>query len=191
MIYTILKVFQNWKITALKLFLNTSILQSYYWLFQPTESEILSVVEICKDYGNDDINALWHIVEIYNRNDGIMQNVIAKMPWAFVCASENIRGNRNLVLKLLRKHKRAGIFNFVTESLRDDEEVVKIAMQHGADLSVASDRLRDNIDIVLLGIENWLLSIAFASDRIKNNPALIQIAIDKYPELPDILNRLK
>lgn len=67
-----------------------------------------------------------------------------------------------------------------SETLRDDIDVVTAAIKNnGSSLIDASDRLRDDKELTLLAIEHEDIQrvLEFASDRLKNDPDVVLAAV--------------
>lgn len=83
---------------------------------------------------------------------------------------------------------------YLSNRLKDSDNVVKAALyyaRHDADktpLAYASERLRDNVDMVKYAVQNNPANLQFASKRIQDNPALLngKVQANKSP-LDDII----
>ena len=71
-------------------------------------------------------------------------------------------------------------FKMLSSKLRDDKEVVMIAVKKdGSALEVASDRLKDNFEVVMTAVKNCGYALDFASDRLKDNEEIVSNSLDE------------
>ena len=71
-------------------------------------------------------------------------------------------------------------FKMLSSRLRDDKEVVMIAVKKdGSALEVASDRLKDNFEVVMTAVKNCGYALDFASDRLKDNEEIVSNSLDE------------
>jgi len=107
----------------------------------------------------------------------------------------NINNNKKLVLDVLNFERYADTesFSYVSEKLRDDKEVVEVAIRnYGNNIKYASDRLKNEKDIVILALlndcsvseENFPLSMLEQYPEIKNIVDIIDI-VNVYSKVED------
>lgn len=90
------------------------------------------------------------------------------------------REDKKLALMAIRNCPNA--LKYCPLTLRDDEDVVKAALQEEADyiLEFASERLKDNYDIVLRAVKANPLNLAHASERLRDNREIVLQAVKGY-----------
>lgn len=81
--------------------------------------------------------------------------------------SEEIKNDRDTVLAIVKSY--GDNLELLKPEFKDDKEIVSEAVKSSEALKYASDRLKNDEDIVNLSIENSTETIEFASDRFKNN----------------------
>jgi hypothetical protein len=80
------------------------------------------------------------------------------------------------------------LLEFASEKLRDDEEIVRISLSNNPNIfRKISNRLKDNDDIALKAITVNGFDYSLISDRLKNRPDFARIALIKYPHNFEII----
>jgi|MDSW01.1.fsa_nt_gb hypothetical protein len=100
-------------------------------------------------------------------------------------ASDRLKNDREFVLEVFRMGRDVGsVFEHVPEWLRADEELALIAVQ--ADhyyevLQNVSTDLQDKKTVVLAAVTSDGLNLQFASDRLKDNEDVVRAACKQHP----------
>lgn len=92
---------------------------------------------------------------------------------------DNFRDDKEIVLLGLRRIRSdGGCLQYVSERLRDDEDVVLLAIEEDPEgLREASYRWRDDKEMVVKAISHHWWSLAWASDRLKADKELVLMAL--------------
>ena len=74
----------------------------------------------------------------------------------------------------------------------DDKHQVLVAIRKDTgNTRHASERLRDDLEVMTTAVYKWPHAIEFASDRLKNNCTLCFLALDRAPKLLEELGTSK
>lgn len=101
--------------------------------------------------------------------------------------SSELKGDKQVVMAAVRDNGQA--LYYASDEMRADKEVVMKAVQNdwlpegSYCLQYASDKLKDDIDVVRAAVKENPEALQFASERIQNNPSLL----DKKPSLDEII----
>ena len=67
---------------------------------------------------------------------------------------------------------------YASDRLKDNGDIIKLVVEkNGIALQYASDRLKDNDNIVKLAVEKNGIALQYASDRLKDNDDILRIAV--------------
>jgi len=92
-------------------------------------------------------------------------------------AGEDLSG-RSFMLAAIKNNPHA--LRYATEPLRDDPEVVKVALeQNGMALMHASERLRDDVSTVKLAVMQDGNALGVASRSMRSNKEVVMIAVEQ------------
>jgi hypothetical protein len=109
-------------------------------------------------------------------DSSIVEPAVSKVSYLLPKASKALRANKRLVLRALKSDPN-GILGSVSPKLRDDEEVVLVAVRScGANLRFASKRLRNDAKIVRTAIRSFG-DLAHASDILRDDDKLVLQAV--------------
>lgn len=87
----------------------------------------------------------------------------------FCAVHDEVKRNRVLMLRLI--HDMPGTFIEFTDEFKDDSEIASIALkQDGLLLKFASDRIRSDVDLVKIAIENNMKAVMFANKKLREFP---------------------
>jgi hypothetical protein len=95
---------------------------------------------------------------------------------------KRFNNDKNLVLLLLRNSSFISTLSYINYELRDDKDVVLCAViKDGKCLVDASERLKDDVDIVLAAINDEANNnnLEFASERLKSDQEIVLKALEK------------
>lgn len=111
------------------------------------------------------------------KNDKEMvKYAVERNGWALSYASKELQDNLEIVMTAFKQTKQTpGSFKFASDRLKDDKNVVcDIVKNCGAALEYASDRLKDDPEVVILAMKNnpyW--AFISASDRLQEDKKFI------------------
>ena len=91
-------------------------------------------------------------------------------------------GDTDIVMEPEKKRKREELVEENKDTLKNDKELAMIAIgQNGYYLRYASDRLRDDKEVVMKAAEQDLdeFDFEYASDRLKDDEEVVMEAIEK------------
>ena len=137
----------------------------------------------------------------------LMRNIVGRYPMALYYAEENVKRNRSIVMAGLHRDGRILAYasedmqrekhlvlhaismsrgfnkglslNDVHESLRDDDEVVRAAVEaHPSNYGFTSDRWRDDMNLAMSAVCKDGSQLFFVSDRLSKNWSLITAACE-------------
>ena len=104
--------------------------------------------------------------------------VVSKSGWALQYASEELRGDREVVMTAVSRTGWA--LRFTSEELRGDREIVmKAVSQFGWALEYASEELRGDREIVMTTVSHVSLCLQFASEELRGNREIVMKAVSK------------
>ena len=98
------------------------------------------------------------------------------------CASDRLRGNKEIVLTAIRNYgyDEDSALGYASEELRGDKEVVFTAVQeYGAALEYASEELRNDKEVVLTAVKKDSEAFQFASEELRNDKEVVTVAIEQ------------
>lgn len=110
---------------------------------------------------------------------------IANTPLAFTYLDASLRSDREFLLDLANRGLLSGCcLKDVSDELKDDREIVFEFCRYSTfNLAYASERLRDDYEIVMTAISNSkAVSIYYFSERLKNNREIVEAALAKSPD---------
>lgn len=109
-----------------------------------------------------------------------MEDEIARHPDRIHWLSDESQDDYNIIMTAI-KHSKPGtnILQYASQRLRDNFDIVMSAVKkHGQAIEYASERLRDNYDIMKESIKNNCYSYDHASEGLKNNIDLAVLAFE-------------
>eukprot|EP00930_Biecheleria_cincta_P103309 TRINITY_DN9526_c0_g1_i1.p1 TRINITY_DN9526_c0_g1~~TRINITY_DN9526_c0_g1_i1.p1 ORF type:complete len:496 (+),score=102.11 TRINITY_DN9526_c0_g1_i1:59-1546(+) len=103
-------------------------------------------------------------------------------------ASASVKADKSIMSKATVQGKCGRVVNETSEALRDDKEFVMDAFkasssQYCPDCRTLSDRLRNDLDVMKLAVENNSMNMRDASDSLKDSDALILHCVS-IPDMP-------
>ena len=123
-----------------------------------------------------DSNLTFSIQNDYN----IILDLVKYDGYAIHCASNRLRGNKEIVLTAIRNYDSDDFsaLDLASDELRGDKEVVLAAIQqHYFALEFASDRLRGDKEVVLIAVQKNGLALKFASKELQRDKELVLAAV--------------
>lgn len=150
---------------------------------------------------------LMYAEECFKDDEEIVLCAVSNTGYALKYASPRLQDNIHVVKKAMTTHRYGHVFQFASERLRDDTQLVlhyvgrlgllyhvstrlkdnkEVALcavySHGSSLGYTSDRLKDDDDLVLIAVERCGFALAYASERLKKKLHLRLISV-KRPTL--------
>lgn len=111
-------------------------------------------------------------------------NTIAAIVAAILDFVEQDYYNRSFVVQMVNRD--GAFLQYAKPRWQDDYEIVLMALRRDEEsvnytcsLKYASERLRDNTDLVLESVSNITCGFKYASERIKNDPEIVLEAVEK------------
>ena len=126
----------------------------------------LSDSNLLTDAISDDYNIILNLVK-HNCN-------------AMHCASDRLKGNKEIVLAAICNYDSDyfSVLDLASDELRGDKEVVLAAVRsHGKALEYASIELRADREIVLAAVQQNGYALQYASPELKNNKEVVLAAV--------------
>jgi hypothetical protein len=109
---------------------------------------------------------------LYERKDFVARATKVHKRY-FQFANASLRGNKEFVLQMIEPSHRDSILEYVSDELKDDKEVVMVAVTKcGAALEFASQRLQDDLEVVTAAISDNSYAIRFAGPNVKKNKSV-------------------
>ena len=106
------------------------------------------------------------------------------MKWA----SKTLKGNRELVKKILSLECGGGAFEFIDKSLKEDSELVELAVKNRLPLGDSpmkwtSESLKKNREFVtrILSLQDSGVAFDFIDETLKKDPQIVELAIKNRP----------
>lgn len=148
------------------------------------------ILTICND-----INVLKNVdKEIFNDRDFTI-SLIKKNPMVLSLLDDSYTNNKELIFSLIKyfpnnRYNCSEGFKFVSKSLHDDEELMKIMIRKSIDyLGCASDRIKNNKDFILEALKMNLGAYRFASKELQLDldviHALLEVNIESIKDIGD------
>eukprot|EP00931_Biecheleriopsis_adriatica_P066147 TRINITY_DN40552_c0_g1_i1.p1 TRINITY_DN40552_c0_g1~~TRINITY_DN40552_c0_g1_i1.p1 ORF type:complete len:473 (-),score=61.54 TRINITY_DN40552_c0_g1_i1:12-1430(-) len=124
-----------------------------------------------------------------NKAESVQHMQLSVDPFSF--ASARLRNDREVAL--IAVGRRGWSLQHMSDSLRDDPDVVRIAVEHGycswgryeacSPLEFASHRLRDDDDIVALAVKHDPDALEHASERCRQDKSLVTYGFQRLLEV--------
>jgi len=110
-----------------------------------------------------------------------MLGAVRHNPWLLQFASEELRGNKEVVLQAV-KHSYGQALEYATDELRGDREFVLQAVSHptsGQALKYAADEIKGDRELVLQAVRHSACgrALEYATDELKSDRELILQAV--------------
>jgi hypothetical protein len=102
------------------------------------------------------------------------------------CASDRLRGNKEIVLTAIRNYSydEESALGYASNELRGDKEVVFAAVQeYGAALEDASEELRNDKEVVLTAVKKDSEAFQFASTKLKGDDKFILAVVENVSDV--------
>lgn len=118
---------------------------------------------------------LQHVSKRLRDDKEVVENAVKQNAYAFEHASERLRADKDFVILLIGNSPGLStiIFHFASIKLRNDKQVALAAMENqggrGEALCWASDKLKDDVDVVRASVTTAGSSYIFASERIRKS----------------------
>lgn len=93
-------------------------------------------------------------------------------------ASEELRNTKEIVLLAIQNSKFSDPTMYASEEIRNDKDFMLLVLKHGISLKNASERLRDDKDVVMVAVGKYGFELEYASERLRKDKEVIQCALD-------------
>lgn len=114
----------------------------------------------------------------------IVQAVIQEHPGALEYASEELKGNRDLVLTVVQQCGSA--LQYAAADMKDDGRIVLAAVQNdGLALKSVSEQMKKNEWVVMAAVQENGLAIQYAAEEMKNNERIILVALQSFDQFTE------
>ena len=101
--------------------------------------------------------------------------------YALQYATEELKGDREIVLAALSKNGRA--LQYATEELKGDREIVlAVVSKHGLALQFATEELKGDREIVLAAVSKDGRALNYATNRLKADEEMMRHALEQSPD---------
>lgn len=118
-----------------------------------------------------------------NEDRSIVEPSVERNSQLLPMASEALRADKKIVLEAL-KSDNEGILESVSPELRDDPEVVIVAVRsHGYNLRFASDRLRSDPSIVRAAVKSYGWALEYAAQNCQSDRSIVSPAVNFNGEI--------
>lgn len=112
-------------------------------------------------------------------NEEIVNSACFNNCQAFKYASVNFRNNRDFILKRLFYY-RMGVLEFASDKIKNDKALILVGVNNnGYVLKFAGDEMKDDKEVVLAAVNNKGDSIKYASERLKNDKDVALMAVSE------------
>lgn len=120
-------------------------------------------------------NSLTSIPDIYKNDREIAKKILLWCCYAMKNLDQQISNDKEIIMMILKNQCSAHILTVLSDELKDDKEIVSLCLKYsGYHLKHASERLRSDKDIVMIAINNDKYAIRYASSELQNDPEIIR-----------------
>lgn len=110
--------------------------------------------------------------------EALLQDANAMSEYKLNWVSDRLRGDKTYIMRWCKVVGSA--IQYASEELKNDPDVCRTALKHGADLEMLGEDARDDFDIVYLGVKKNGYSLEYASERLKNDFIITLTALNGH-----------
>lgn len=135
---------------------------------------IVAIIDyaVRKDYSRESL-----LLTIYGNRDFDGKSVIRDNSSLVEHASDEIKDDKNFVLRLVQKNGKT--LRFVSDRLKNDPEVVNAAVQYCPEAyRFASGEIREKKDFLIALLRNKIRVLRYATDLFKADKEVVSVAVD-------------
>lgn len=128
----------------------------------------------------DDWKLLKFVPDKWKKNFDIVMAAVKENGKALRYASYHLRNNREVVIAAIRSRPHENVYKYVSRALRDDLEILKIALENGISevgYFLASSRLQKHDDICLIAASRLRDFLSFAPQTARSNREIVLAAV--------------
>lgn len=129
----------------------------------------------CLHSNKDDTFMLHKITDALKDDEDFIKQAIEISGYSLSYASERLQRKKELIFEAIKQTKDLHVVNYCKD-LSDNKETVIFALQHGATLAQASERLRDDDDVVKIALEANGKNFVYVSSRFQADESLKLLA---------------
>lgn len=110
--------------------------------------------------------------------EALLQDANGMSEYQLSWVSDRLRGDKAYIMRWCKVCGSA--IQYASEELKNDPDVCRTALKHGADLEMLGEDARDDFDIVYLGVKKNGYSLEYASERLKNDFIITLTALNGH-----------
>ena len=124
-----------------------------------------------------------YLSESLSDDDEIIYAALKEDPMAFAFASKRLKNDINVVGFALEQSKKIDFLLYTTNLFRNTKEnALKIVEKNGMILKYLGYSMRNDVDVVKIAIKENAQAFLYASTEVKNNPDVAKLAIEQDPK---------
>jgi predicted DNA-binding ArsR family transcriptional regulator len=129
----------------------------------------------CFHSNKDDTFMLHNITDALKDDEDFIKQAIEISGYSLSYASERLQRKKELIFEAIKQTRDLHVVDY-RKNLSDDKETVIFALEHGATLAQASERLRDDDDVVKIALEANGTNFVYVSSRLQTDESLKLLA---------------
>lgn len=129
----------------------------------------------CLHSNKDDTFILHKITDALKDDEDFIKQAIEISGYLLSYASKRLQRKKELIFEAIKQTRDLYVVDY-RKDLSDDKETVVFALKHGAALAQASDRLRDDDDVVKIALEANGRNFLYVSSRFQADESLKLLA---------------
>lgn len=129
----------------------------------------------CLHSNKDDTFMLHKITDALKDDDDFIKQAIEISGYSLSYASERLQRKKELIFEAIKQTRDLYVVDY-GKDLSDDKETVVFALEHGATLAQASERLQDDDDVVKIALEANGKNFVYVSSRFQTDESLKLLA---------------
>ena len=129
----------------------------------------------CLHSNKDDTFMLHNITDALKDDEDFIKQAIEISGYSLSYASERLQRKKELIFEAIKQTRDLYVLHYCND-LSDDKEIVIFALQHGAELAQASERLRDDDVVVKIALEANGTNFVYVSGRLQADESLKLLA---------------
>ena len=118
---------------------------------------------------------LHNITDALKDDEDFIKQAIEISGYSLSYASERLQRKKELIFEAIKQTRDLYVLHYCND-LSDDKEIVIFALQHGAELAQASERLRDDDVVVKIALEANGTNFVYVSGRLQADESLKLLA---------------
>tara|TARA_X000000368_G_scaffold20956_1_gene16311 strand:+ start:755 stop:1927 length:1173 start_codon:yes stop_codon:yes gene_type:complete len=117
------------------------------------------------------------------KNDvAFMIRAVRASPYCLTIASNDMQGNRDVVLAAVDSTAAAVVISYASPELKSDREIVMVAVTNDADTFLVVDQAyRNDKDVVLAAVQSHAYALPYASEGLRGDVDVVMAAMRKDP----------